>query len=146
LAVSEGHRQGYAQVIRLAIGVAAAAVAVVLAVFRGRLVRRYVVDGESMLRAYRPGDHLLVEGVTYRLRPPRPGEVVVVRQPGSAGRDDLKRVYAGPGATVYVRGEERTLGPDEWFVIGDNLEASSDSRSLGPVSRGDIMGRVWRRY
>ena len=120
--------------------------AALLALLRVRLIRRYVVEGESMLRAYSPGDHLLVEGLTYRLRPPRPGEVVVLRQPGSEGRYDLKRIYAGPGATVYVRGEARTLGPDEWFVIGDNLEASSDSRSLGPVSRDDIMGRVWRRY
>ena len=110
------------------------------------LLRRYVVEGESMLRAFEPGDRLVAESVSHRLRRPRVGEVVVVRQPGSNGRDDLKRIAAAPGATVAVRGEPKVLGPDEWFVLGDNLDASTDSRTLGPVRRGDILGRVWFRY
>ena len=113
---------------------------------RWGLARRFVVEGESMLQAYSPGDRLFVEAITYRLRPPRVGEVVVVRQPGSDGRLDLKRLLAGPGATVAVRGEPRVLGEDEWFVVGDNLDASTDSRTLGPVSRQRIAGRVWFRY
>jgi len=111
-----------------------------------RLVRRYEVEGRSMLRAYAPGDRLVVERLTYRLRRPRVGEVVVVRQPGAGGRLDLKRIEAGPGAAVSVRGERYVLGPDEWFVVGDNLDESTDSRRLGPVKTRDIVGRVWFRY
>jgi signal peptidase I len=118
----------------------------VVAIASMRLVRRYVVEGRSMLRAYAPGDRLVVEGLTYGLRPPRAGEVVVVRQPGADGRLDLKRLTAGPGARVVVRGEERVLGQDEWFVLGDNVSESTDSRDLGPVPRQDIVGRVWFRY
>jgi type IV secretory pathway protease TraF len=99
-----------------------------------------------MLQAYRPGDRLMVEAVTYRLRLPRPGEAVIVRQSGAAGRLDLKRLVAGPGANVMVRGEPRTLASGEWYVLGDNLDASTDSRQLGPVCRDDIVGRVWFRY
>lgn len=99
-----------------------------------------------MLRAYAPGDRLIVEALTYRLRSPRVGEVVVVRQAGASGRLGLKRIAAGPGAQVTVRGEEWYLGNDEWFVQGDNLSESTDSRRLGPVSRRDIAGRVWFRY
>ncbi len=117
-----------------------------LAFASGGLLRRYVVEGESMLRAFEPGDRLVAESLTYRLRRPRVGEVVVVRQPGSSGREDLKRIAAGPGATVLVRAEQRMLGPDEWFVVGDNLDASTDSRTLGPVRRKDILGRLWFRY
>jgi signal peptidase I len=124
----------------------AAALLSLFGVAMTRLVRRYVVEGRSMLRAYAPGDRLLVESLTYRLRPPRAGEVVVVRQPGAGGRLDLKRLVALPGATVSAAGAPRRLGPDEWYLLGDNLDESTDSRQLGPVSRRDIVGRVWFRY
>lgn len=42
--------------------------------------------------------------------------------------------------------EERTLGPDEYFIVGDNRIASIDSRHWGPVSRADLIGRVAFRY
>ncbi len=37
------------------------------------------------------------------------------------------------------------LNTDEYFVLGDNRSASLDSRSFGPVSRDDIIGKVWVR-
>ena len=110
------------------------------------VLTRHVVEGGSMLAAYRPGDRLLVESLTYRLREPRLGDVVVARQPGTEDRLDLKRIAAGPGASVRVRGEEWFLGRDEWFLLGDNLDHSTDSRQLGPVKKRDIIGRVWLRY
>ncbi len=105
-----------------------------------------------MLQAYAPGARLVVEGLTYRLRPPRIGEVVVVRwpdgpirPPGSAALD-LKRVVARAGASVRMYGEDVTLAEGEWYVLGDNLDESEDSRKLGPVKTPDIAGRVWFRY
>lgn len=124
----------------------AATVALFAGVASTRLVRRFVVEGESMLQAYVPGDRLVIERVSLLRRAPRVGEVVVVRQPHSNGRLDLKRVFAGPGAHVEVLYAPLTLGADEWFVVGDNLDHSSDSRQLGPVSTADIVGRVWFRY
>lgn len=111
----------------------------------GRLLRRHVVDGRSMLRAFAPGDKVLVEGVSYRLRSPRIGEVVLVRLPGAGGHVDLRRIAAGPGAEVTVSGQPDFLGHDEWYVLGDNLDESTDSRQLGPVKADDIIGRVWQR-
>ncbi len=109
-------------------------------------VKRFRVEGRSMLQAYKDGDRLLVETLSYRLREPRIGEVAVVSQPGAGDRLDLKRIAAGPGATVSVRGADQVLGPDEWYVLGDNLSESTDSRSLGPLRRRDILGRAWLRY
>jgi signal peptidase I len=117
-----------------------------LAILTARLLSRYVVEGRSMLRAYAPGERLVVEGLTYRLRKPRLGEVAVVRQPDGNGRLDLKRIAAGPGARVKIRGVDVALGDDQWYVLGDNLTESTDSRQLGPVTRADIRGRVWFRY
>jgi signal peptidase I len=111
-----------------------------------RLVRRYAVEGRSMLQAYAPGQRLAVESLTYRLRPPRVAEAVVVRRLGTNGRLDLKRIVAGPGAEVTVRGATDFLGKDEWYLLGDNLDESTDSRELGPVKTEDIVGRVWFRY
>ena len=99
-----------------------------------------------MLPILGPGDRLVVERLTYVWRAPRLSEVIVLRQAGADGRLDLKRVAAGPGMLASVRNEERRLGPDEWFVLGDNAAASTDSRELGPVSRRDIVGRAWFRY
>lgn len=127
-------------------GLALATGTIALIGLMSRFVRRYRVEGRSMLSAYAPDDRLVVETLTYGRRAPRVGEVVVVRQPGGRGRLDLKRVFAGPGARVTVRGESYVLGKDEWFVVGDNLDESADSRQLGPVRRGDIVGRIWMRY
>ncbi len=110
------------------------------------LVRRYVVSGRSMLRAYAPGDRLLAETLSYRMRTPRIGEVIIVKQANANGRLDLKRLVAGPGATVQVDFEDRSLADGEWYVLGDNLSESQDSRTLGPIKTHDIVGRVWRRY
>lgn len=121
------------------------------ALVSGRIVRRYVVEGRSMLRAYEPGERLVVEGISYRLRQPRVGEAVVVRWPHELVRPDtalvdLKRIAAGPGAEVTVNGQPDFLGRDEWYLVGDNLDESTDSRELGPVKTRDIVGRVWFRY
>ena len=35
-----------------------------------------------------------------------------------------------------------TLGVDEFFVVGDNQGHSIDSRTFGPVARGEILGRA----
>ena len=128
----------YRRVLAVLGGLAAAA-----AFLRVAGVRRYVVEGRSMLQAFAPGDRVLVEDLTYRLRAPRVGDVVVVERDG---RLDLKRIAAAPGASVTVRGEPDFLAHDEWFVLGDNLSESTDSRELGPVKRHDIVGRAWFRY
>ena len=126
--------------------------AVAGAVLSGRFARRYVVEGRSMLQAFRPGDKLVAEGISYRMRAPRIGEAVVVHWPNSLVRPpgtpalDLKRIAAGPGAEVTVVGQPDFLGENEWFLVGDNLDESTDSRELGPVKTRDLVGRVWFKY
>jgi hypothetical protein len=82
------------------------------------------------------------------------GSVVVVRRPG--GREDVKRLVAGPGQRFTLAdGTDLTLGPDEFAVVGDNLAASTDSRHKGPVKKDEIVAvarvcywppRAWRWF
>ena len=78
-----------------------------------------------------PGDYVLANRWAYRRGDPAKGDVVVFRDP-EGHRFLVKRVAEAFNGNAY-------------FVVGDNLAASRDSRSFGPVPRELIVGRVWRR-
>lgn len=88
--------------------------------------RRVVVEGDSMRPTLVPGDRV----VAVRCRRPRPGDLVVLADPRLAARTLVKRVAAvAPGAVS---------------VVGDAPDASTDSRTFGPVP--SVWGRVVYRY
>lgn len=86
-----------------------------------------------MVPALAPGDYVVVDARAYTRRPPAPGEVVLARDPREPSRVIAKRIAA--------------LTPEGGVVLlGDNRAGSTDSRSFGPVSRGELTGRVLWRY
>lgn len=50
-----------------------------------------------------------------------------------------------PAGVTTAGQTDITLGPGEYFLLGDNRQASFDSRRWGPVPQKDIIGRVWFR-
>lgn len=90
---------------------------------------RVAVRGHSMEPALREGDWLLV---LPQRRPPRAGEVVVVRDPRERSRLLLKRVAEVRHDGVVVR--------------GDRADHSTDSRVFGVVAFADVVGRAALRY
>lgn len=58
----------------------------------------------------------------------------------------LNEAYLNPSEVTLANNENRiTLKTDEYFVLGDNRDASQDSRFFGPVNKSFITGRVWLR-
>lgn len=132
------------------------------------LIQPHRVKGESMSPNFEDGELLLTEKVTYRFDDMKRGDIVVFEAPIGRKVDFIKRIIGLPGETVsiknggvYINGEklnenyinlqtqgeeERNLGPDEYFVFGDNRGASSDSRVFGPIKRKVIRGRVFLVY
>ena len=72
---------------------------------------------------------------------PKVGDIVTLQL---VGKDYslVKRVVAGPGDAVIHQGETIILGTDEYYVLGDNRDASTDSRIFGPVHRSEITGQL----
>jgi signal peptidase I len=132
------------------------------------LAQATVVFGQSMEPNLSARQRLIIDKISYRFRPPQRDDIIVLKIPSM---DELlvKRIVGLPGETVairdglvYINGqqlpelfphdqssqnmEEMTLGPLDYFVLGDNRGNSNDSRIFGAVKRGYIMGRVWLRY
>lgn len=129
------------------------------------------VIGVSMEPALYNGQEILVNRFLYKLLKPKAGDIVVFLPGGNQNSHYyVKRVAAEPGDTVVIREgilyvndipythteldkiadpgileNELTLETDEYFVIGDNINNSEDSRSgnIGPVKRDSIIGKVW---
>jgi signal peptidase I len=126
------------------------------------------VHGQSMEPNLHTDQRLIVEKLSYRLREPRRGDIVVVRVEGY-DVPPIKRVIGLPGETIEIReghvwvdGQsldeaylaevvQRDYGPctvpaGHVFVMGDNRNVSGDSRIFGPVSLSNVWGRAWLSY
>jgi nickel-type superoxide dismutase maturation protease len=92
--------------------------------------RRVVVRGRSMLPVLEPGERVLFDRLAYVLAPPRAGDIVIARHP------------ARPGVRIIKRIAEKITG-DEYWLLGENADESTDSRVLGTFQRQNIVARAW---
>lgn len=151
--------------------VAVIALAVFVVVF---FCERVTIIGHSMEPEMAAGDVVLVDQVRYHFYEPERFDVIVFnKENNGADKTYVKRIIGLPGETVqiinetvYINGvplqaagelekvalygqaeKEILLGPDEYFVLGDNRESSEDSRfpNIGNVMRDEIRGCIWFR-
>ena len=92
------------------------------------LRRRYRVAGSSMEPTLRAGQSVLLHPRSFSACAPKAGDVVLIRHPHEHERIAVKRL-------AYV--QDRQL-----FVVGDNRQASTDSRSYGLVPMDNLLGRI----
>ncbi len=137
--------------------------------FRIFIAQPYLVDGSSMDPTFKNNEYLIVDQLSYRLGDPKRGDVVIFKYPVNPDQYFIKRIIGLPGETVildnsgtsiknpatkeilkieepYVAYKQTsdtsfTLNEGEYFVMGDNRGASSDSRVWGAVPRKNIVGR-----
>jgi signal peptidase I len=134
------------------------------------IMQPFIVNGESMSPTFHTSDYLIIDELSYRLTEPQRGDVIVLRYPNNPKTFYLKRIIAKPGETISFKsgrvfitdttgttgelqepyyndltlpGNDTTLtmGPSDYFVMGDNRNFSSDSRSWGLLDRKFIVGR-----
>lgn len=133
---------------------------------------RYAVSGSSMQPGFDEAQLLYVSRLHYLLGDPQRYDVVVFHHPRNGDDDYIKRIIGLPGERIEIRNtqvlvdgqaldepyireactalrcrdDRWDLGPQEYFVLGDNRNQSTDSRAFGPVARHDLVGKVVFRY
>jgi len=132
----------------------------------------FIVSGASMESTFSNGQYLIVDQLSYRFNPPRRGDVIIFRFPKDPSKFFIKRIIGLPGESVEIQNKTITIrdenNPDglvlsepyleashvrndfltvsledgEYFVLGDNRKASSDSRVWGTLDEELIIGRA----
>ena len=138
--------------------------------------QRTRVSGPSMESTLQDGDNLIVDKISYRFKDPERFDIIVFPYQYAEDTFYIKRIIGMPGETVQIidgavyindvlldedvygkevidstkygiAEEPIVLGEDEYFVLGDNRNHSSDSRdpSVGVLTREQLIGRAWIR-
>ena len=140
--------------------------------FRMFVAQPFIVSGASMEPTFDSSEYLVVDQVSYRFEKPSRGDIVVFRYPLDPSFFFIKRIVGLPGERItvtdgvvfisnaneqephalvepYLKSPSKkinvrstTLDSDEYYMLGDNRDASADSRIWGPISKRHIVGRA----
>ena len=138
------------------------------------LFQPFIVKGESMVPNFHSGDYLIVDEISYRIKSPKRGDVVVLKFPLDPSQRFIKRIVGLPGETIQIKNGKVTilngqesfvldekkylveslitdgevnlaLTENRYFVMGDNRQFSYDSRKWGELPKEDIVGKAFFR-
>lgn len=150
----------------------AAIALLIIVPFRLWIAQPFIVKGASMEPNFSSGEYLIIDEFSYNfLREPKRGEVIVFRYPLNPSEFFIKRVIGLPGETIEIKSEgikiynqanpngfkldesylpdissfleeKVSLAQGDYFVLGDNRNASLDSRRWGALNESLIVGRA----
>ncbi|MEK7586143.1 MAG: signal peptidase I [Patescibacteria group bacterium] len=137
------------------------------------IAQPFVVSGDSMFPTFHDKEYLIVDEISYILKGPHRGDVVVFHYPKDPSRFFIKRIIGLPNEKVEIKDgvvkiyneqspegfilsepylaekfsstDTYTISKDEYFVMGDNRNRSSDSRMWGVLPRDLMVGRAYLR-
>ncbi|MBL7053498.1 MAG: signal peptidase I [Candidatus Portnoybacteria bacterium] len=139
------------------------------------LIQPFFVKGASMQPSFDNGQYLVINEIGYRFENPMRGDVIVFKYPQDPSQYYIKRIIGLPNETIEVKNGQVTiysidfpggvvldesylpegiftqgnvfvkLTEKDYFVLGDNRSASSDSRQWGTLAKEYIIGKVWVR-
>lgn len=147
---------------------------IIVVPIRWFVAQPFIVSGASMEQTFHNGEYLIVDQISYYFEEPERGDVIIFRYPQDPSKFFIKRIVGIPGDTVKIDGnvvsisneefpegqvllepyvanmepntqKNETLTENEYFVMGDNRDHSSDSRTWGVLSRDKIVGRAFLR-
>ncbi|MFH0846369.1 MAG: signal peptidase I [Patescibacteria group bacterium] len=142
--------------------------------FRIFIAQPFLVEGASMSPNFETGHYLIVDQLSYNFEKPERGEIVIFKYPKDTTKFFIKRIIGLPNETITLDGdtisiinsaypegfvldepyikssfknkkETIVLGAKEYYVLGDNRAASSDSRVWGVLPEELIVGRAFLR-
>lgn len=137
------------------------------------IAQPFVVSGESMFSTFNDGEYLIVDEISYITGNPHRGDVIIFHYPLDPKRFFIKRIIGMPNEEISINNGKVTIinkdnpngftldepyidepfdttgtyktGDNEYFVMGDNRNRSSDSRFWGDVPGKLIVGRAYLR-
>ena len=142
---------------------------------RSFVMQPFFVNGQSMEPNFYDGDYLIVNEIGYRIDDPKRGDVIIFHYPNDPHQFFIKRIIGLPGEKIEIRNNKiviynkehpdgfaldeiyisksaviskdysQELKNDEYYVLGDNRIASSDSRVWGVLEKHYIVGKAWIR-
>jgi signal peptidase I len=153
-----------------------AIVGVVVLIIQFFIAKPHQVSGSSMVPNFHNGDYIITNLLATKFAALQRGEVIVFKNPRNTNQVFIKRIIGITGdkvrisnGRVYLNGqlleepylpagtptnsrgfmaddEEVTVPQDNYFVLGDNREGSSDSREWGFLSKDLVIGQAFLRY
>ena len=137
------------------------------------IAQPFVVSGESMFPTFNNSEYLIVDEISYIVGNPHRGDIIIFRYPLDTKRFFIKRIIGMPNEDITIKNGEITItnkenpngfilkepyidepfnttatyktGAGEYFVLGDNRNRSSDSRTWGVLPDKLIVGRAYLR-
>lgn len=168
------HLKGFIEFIIETVKVVVISLAIILPI-RYFLIQPFYVRGASMEPNFYDHEYLIIDEISYRFNEPERGDIVVFKYPKDPSQYFIKRIIGLPTEKIEMKDGQiiiynkknptgklldesfyldsvtttpdsvKVLEDDEYFLLGDNRQASLDSRRFGPIKKSHLIGKVWFR-